>query len=166
MGMFRKFHYLLAMSYLMVLLPLEVAVCDDNGIETISILADQASEDIQPGILHFKGHFSMQTRDWKLESTLATVHGKPDKPASVYLEGSPARFFIYQDKEAGTGVVEATAPEMTYHRSTNILRLSGGALLQLDDEQVRSKVIEYNVETERYRAGGADGVLIHVPVKD
>ena len=66
--MLTKVHYLLAMSYLMVLLPLEVAVCDDNGIETISILADQASEDTQPGILHFKGHFSMQARDWKLES--------------------------------------------------------------------------------------------------
>ncbi len=164
--MLRKVHYVLAISYLAVLLPLETAVCDNKGITTVSILADQASEDIQPGILHLEGHFSMQTRDWKLESTLATVYGKPDKPDKVYLEGSPARFSINRDNEGGMDVVEATAPEMLYQRSTNILRLSGGALLKLDEEMVRSKVIEYNIETERYRAGGADGVLIHVPVKD
>ena len=164
--MLRERLYHLAMSFLMVLVPLEVAVCADNGIETISITADQASEDIQPGILHFKGHFSMQTRDWKLESTLATVHGKPDKPDKVYLEGSPARFLIYQDNPGGLDVVEATAPQMVYQRSADILRLSGGALLKLDDELVRSNVIEYNLETKRYRAGGADGVLIQVPVED
>lgn len=156
----------LAVSILMVLIPLDIAFCADNGIETISIFADEASEDIQPGILHFKGHFTMQTQDWKLESTLATVHGEPEKPDKVHLEGSPARFLIYQDNQGAMNVVEATAPRMVYQRSTNILRLSGGALLKLDDELVRSEVIEYNIETERYLAGGEDGVLIQVPARD
>ena len=104
MDMLRKVHYVLAISYLAVLLPLETAVCDNKGITTVSILADQASEDIQPGILHLEGHFSMQTRDWKLESTLATVYGKPDKPDkpdSVYLEGSPARFSFTRTRKPG-----------------------------------------------------------------
>jgi lipopolysaccharide export system protein LptA len=52
---------------------------------------------------------------------------------------------------------------MEYMRSTSILKLQGGAVLKLDDETIQSEVIEYNIETQRYRAGGADGVLIEVP---
>ena len=69
-------------------------------------------------------------------------------------------------KIAEQGIVEATAPEMEYQRSTGILRLSGGAMLKLDDEVIQSTVIEYNIDTERYQAGGVNGVLIEVPPVD
>jgi len=132
-------------------------------IETVSISADEAYEDIQPGILHFNGNFIMHSRDWQLESVHATVYGQPDRPDKVYLEGSPARFLINRDQVDGQNTVEATAPEVEYQRSTNMLKLSGGAMLKLDREEIRSEVIEYNISTDRYRAAGADGVIIEVP---
>ena len=153
---------------LTALLALMIAPCTaslpcDHAVEAISITADEASEDTQPGVLYFDGHFIMQTNDWRLESRKAVVYGPPDRPDKVYLEGSPARFLVTRYAGAGTETVEATAPEMEYLRSTGVLRLSGGATLMLENEVIRSTVIEYNINTDRYRAGGADGVMIEVP---
>jgi len=131
--------------------------------ETISISADEAYEDTQPGILYFNGHFIMQSRDWRLESAQATVYGQPDRPDKVYLEGSPARFLISRNQANGQSTVEATAPTVEYQRATNLLKLSGGAMLELDGEVIRSERIEYNISTDRYWAAGADGVTIEVP---
>jgi len=138
----------------------------DRVIETVSISADEAYEDIRPDILHFKGHFIMRSRDWHLEAVRATVYGQPDKPDKVHLEGAPARFQINRDQSTGLNTVEATAPVVEYQRSTDTLKLTGGAMLKLDDEVIRSTVIEYNISTGRYRAEGADGVTIEVPPPD
>ncbi len=158
--------YTLAVLYLLVIAPCLASASGDDKFATIRISADEASEDMQPGILHFKGHFHMQSNDWRLESTLATVYGPPDRPDRIYLEGSPALFLVSMDENEGQGVVEATAPVMEYQRSTNLLTLSGGAMLKLDGEVIRSTVIEYNISTDRYQAGGADGVMIEVPGVD
>lgn len=141
----------------------DASAAGDRVIETVSISADEAFEDIQPGILHFRGHFLMQSDDWQLESVRATVHGKPDRPDEVYLEGFPARFLIQRHEDGRQHTVEATAPKVEYQRSTNLLKLSGGAILMLDGEVIRSRVIEYNVRTDRYRAEGRGGVLIEIP---
>lgn len=147
-------------------IPVHASAADDRATETISISADEAYEDTQPGILHLYGHFKMQSRDWQLESQRAIVYGKPDRPDRVTLEGSPARFLIKRKQGDGQSTVEATAPLVEYHRATNTLKLAGGAMLKLDGEVIRSNVIEYNISTDRYRAEGADGVMIEVPPKD
>jgi lipopolysaccharide transport protein LptA len=149
-----------------MLLPANAVLARDIVIETISISADEAREDTEPGILHFTGHFIMQSEDWQLESARATVHGQPDRPDKVYLQGSPARFLISRQQGNDQSRVEATAPEVEYQRSGNLLKLSGGAMLKLDGEVIRSKVIEYNISTDRYRAEGVDGVMIEVPANN
>ena len=55
----------LSVLFFLVSLTVMASPVDDVGLETISISADEASEDIQPGVLHFKGHFIMQTRRTK-----------------------------------------------------------------------------------------------------
>jgi lipopolysaccharide transport protein LptA len=135
----------------------------EGAFDMISISADEASEDEQPGILHFNGHFLMQSTDWQLTSEEATVYGSPDQPDRVYLEGSPARFLINRNDEENRGQIKATALVVEYLRDDNLLMLSGGATLMLGDEVIRSTHIEYDINTNRYRAGGSDGVLIEVP---
>jgi len=139
---------------------------DETSTETIRISADEAHEDIQPGILHLEGHFLMQGNEWKLESELATVYGEPDRPDRVHLEGSPARFLIIRDDAEGLQIVEAEAPVIEYRRSDDSLELTGGAILKLDDEVIRSTVINYDIGTRRYWGGGVDGVTIEVPPVD
>jgi len=129
----------------------------------ISISADEASEDEQPGILHFNGHFLMQSADWQLNSDEATVYGSPDKPDRVYLEGSPASFLINLDHNDKQAQIRASAMVVEYLRDENLLMLSGGATLMLGDEVISSTAIDYDIETNRYRASGSDGVQIRVP---
>jgi len=135
----------------------------EGAFDMISISADEASEDEQPGILHFNGNFLMRSTDWRLTSEEATVYGSPDKPDRVYLEGTPARFLINRDESKNQGQIKAAAEVVEYLRDDNVLMLSGGATLILDDEVIRSSHIEYDIKTNRYRAGGSEGVLIEVP---
>jgi lipopolysaccharide transport protein LptA len=132
----------------------------------ISISADEASEDEQPEILHFRGHFRMRSDDWQLTSDAATVYGRPDKPERVLLEGSPAYFTVNRTDRTDMGRITASASVVEYLRDPNLLVLSGGATLMLGDEIIHSKHIEYDIGTNRYQAGGADGVLIEVPPVD
>ncbi|MGB5485973.1 MAG: hypothetical protein WBN06_01130, partial [Lysobacterales bacterium] len=66
----------------------------------------------------------------------------------------------------GRGQIKATAPVVEYLRDANLLLLSEGATLMLGDEVVRSAHIEYDISTNRYQAGGDDGVMIEVPPID
>lgn len=138
----------------------------EGAFDTISIKADEASEDEQSGVLYFRGHFLMQSNDWRLTSTQATVYGSPNKPDRVYLEGSPARFHVARTSDQGQSPVEASAAVVEYLRAANKLTLTGSATLMLKDEIIRSTFIEYDINTNRYKAGGADGVLIEVPPSD
>ena len=134
-----------------------------GAFDMISISADEAIEDEAPGILHFSGHFLMRSEDWNLTSDQATVYGSPDRPERVILEGSPARFLINRTDSAELGQIEAAAQVVEYSRAANLLLLSSGATLVVGDEVIRSRYIEYDIGTNRYKAGGADGVLIEVP---
>lgn len=104
----------------------------------------------------------MRSGDWRLESERAIVYGQPDRPDRVFLNGSPALFLISRHPGEDQETVEASAPMVEYQRSGNLLRLSGGAVLKMDGEIISSGMIEYDIETDRYRAEGADGVMIEV----
>ena len=151
-------------SLLILLIPPCIAApLGEGAFDMISISADEAQEDEQPGILHLKGNFLMRSSDWFLTSAQATVYGSPNKPDRIYLQGSPARFlFAPGDKEAQEQI-KAAAQVIEYLRNTNKLKLSGAAVLMLGDEVIRSAYIEYDIDTNRYQAGGNAGVLIEVP---
>lgn len=134
----------------------------EGAFDLISISADEASEDEQPGILHFQGHFSMRSDDWNLTSDRAIVYGSPDRPDRVVLEGSPARFVVKRTDGAQPDQIVADALKVEYSRADDTLLLSSGATLRLGDEVIRSRYIEYNIGTNRYTASGADGVKIEV----
>ena len=134
-----------------------------GAFDMISISADEAREDEEPGVLHFSGQFQMRSDDWQLYSDQATVYGSPDKPDRIYLEGSPAQFNVEQTDQRGYGQITGTAQAVEYVAATSQLVLSGEAVLMLGDEIIRSARIKYDINTNRYQAGGDDGVLIQVP---
>ena len=144
-------------------IPCGAAPLDEGAYDMISINADEAREDEQPGILHFNGNFRMQSNDWHLTSESATVYGSPDRPDRVFLKGSPAQFVVNKTDQTGEGEIEGTALEVEYLREENRLMLSGSATLILGDEIIQSANIQYDISTNRYQAGGTDGVLIKVP---
>ncbi len=143
--------------------PCGASPVDEGAFEMISIAADEAREDEQPGILHFDGNFVMRSSDWHLTSEQATVYGSPDKPDSVLLEGSPARFLVNRTDRTDEDQVEGTAMVVEYLRDVNLILLSGDARLVLGEETIRSAQIAYDISTNRYQAGGSGGVLIELP---
>ena len=142
------------------------ASLSDHSFETISISADEASEDSDSDTLRFVGHFLMHSDEWTLQSHEARVAGPPDRPERVRLEGSPARFTIKRIDEDGIHTIEATAPSIEYVRATNLLSLSGGASLRLNDEVIKSAAIEFDLSLDRYQSLGRGGVSIEVPPAD
>ena len=144
----------------------EASPLGGRAFDTITISADEAREDEQLDILHFKGRFFMQSNTWQLTSALATVYGRPDRPDKVHLEGAPAHFRIDRSAVGEAEGIDAVAPVVDYLRSANMLRLSGGAVLKLGDEVIYSDIIEYDIDTDRYRASGGRGVRIEVPAKN
>jgi len=157
-----KIAVILSLSTLMCA-PSMAAPLGAGAFDMISISADEASEDERPGVLHFHGHFFMRSDDWNLTSDTATVYGNPDRPDRVILEGAPARFVVKRTDGTQPDQIVADALKVEYSRADNTLLLSSGATLQLGDEIIRSRNIEYNIGTNRYKAGGADGVQIEVP---
>jgi lipopolysaccharide export system protein LptA len=149
-----------------MLSPCHASPLGKEAFDTVSISAQEASEDEQPGILHFNGDFMMQSHDWQVTSAQATVYGSPNNPDRIYLEGSPARFIVEQLNNVEQGPVEATARVVEYQRAANTLKLSGDATLMLGKEIIRSTTIEYDISSNRYQAGGADRVLIEIPPAD
>ena len=147
-------------------LPGLAAPLGDRTFDAISIRADEAREDEQSGILYFDGNFEMLSEDWQLTSAKATVYGSPSKPDRIYLEGSPASFHISPSDASEEDPIEAEAAVVEYQRDTGSLLLSGGATLMLGGEVIRSAYIEYDIDANRYRAGGEDGVLMEVPPID
>ena len=104
--------------------PCSAASLGEGAFDMISISADEASEDEQPGILHFNGHFQMRSTDWQLTSDQATVYGSPDEPDRVYLEGSPAHFLVNRNDQTDQDQIKAAAQVVEYLRDANLLKLS------------------------------------------
>lgn len=151
----------------MVLIPVcSAAPLGESAFKTISISADEAIEDELPGILHFNGRFLMQSIDWNVMSSQATFYGNLDKPDRIYLKGEPARFLVASTTKTAQGPIDASALVVEYLREANKLILSGQATLMLGDEVISSTYIEYDIGTNRYAAGGNDGVSIEVPPVD
>jgi lipopolysaccharide transport protein LptA len=143
------------------------APLSEHNFQTVSISADLAFEDSETETLHFEGHFQMQSDDWTLDADLAEVSGSPQRPERVFLEGAPARFIIERGAgDGGQGRIEASAPNIEYLRSSNILSLSGGATLRLNNEVIRSGAIEFDLSSDRYQSFGKGGVSIEVPPAD
>jgi len=165
----QEFYMLKTVAYLQIVLlvvmtlPCSASSLSDHSVAMVSISADEAYEDLEPGILHFKGNFVLQSTEWKLKATQSTVWGRPDKPDKVYLEGSPAHFRITRQDGEDQHTVEATAAVIEYLRSSHSLQLSGGATLTLDGEMIKSSAVDFDIKTERYVAHGAGGVKIEVP---
>ena len=138
----------------------------EGAFDTINIRADEAVEDEAPDIIHLKGNFQMLSHEWRVTSNMATVHGNPNKPDRIYLQGSPARFLFLPEQDTSKEPIEAQALNVEYLRDTNSLKLTGDATLMLGNEIIRSSYIEYDITTNHYQAGGDNGVIMKVPPVD
>jgi lipopolysaccharide export system protein LptA len=136
----------------------------DGGFEILNISADRASEDPDREAMLLEGNLRLETREWLLEAERAVVSGPANRPLGVRLEGAPVHLSSIDPE--GDDELEASAPVMEYDRATNSLVLSGGAFLRQGRQVLRSATIEYEIESGRFQARGAEGVTIETPPVD
>jgi lipopolysaccharide transport protein LptA len=142
---------------------------DFSSDDTVTVTATKAWEAEEADVIHFSGGVELRAPDWSLEGETATVYGKLDNPDKVIVEGNPAKIsFLRADEEAGSSNdseepeerVDGAASIVEYFRATDKLKMRGSASLTRKDSTLVSEVIEYDVDTDRYSAGGEGGINI------
>jgi len=137
---------------------------------TIVVSADEAWEDTEQDILYFHGHFEIRTPSWRLSANEATVYGNLDDPQRIVadgvVDGPPVYFFFL-----GSGLEDSveTAGEgqhLEYEQELGLLTLSGKAKLTSGTRVMQSSKIEYDLEKQQLKAGGAEGVHVTVNPDD
>lgn len=131
-------------------------------VEKIIIRSAEAREDAEPDLVHFSGGFELVAEDWDVTADVASLYGKLDSPETVLLGGSPARIRIQAEYLGRKEGIEADAERITYRRDLRRIRLEGSARLRIADQRLTGGEIEYDIDTDRFRAGGEGGVTITV----
>lgn len=145
---------------------------DFNSDDTVTVTAERAWEGDEVDVVHFSGQFELRAPDWSLFGDTAVVYGKLDNPDRVVVTGEPARISFLRDSEEEPGSddaqerVDGTAAIVEYFRSTDKLVMQGSATLTRKDSTLTSEEIEYDVDTDRYSAGGAGGINIQFTTDD
>ena len=145
--------------------PLFAGPLDFSSDETVTITAQRAWEAEEVDVIHFSGNFELHAPDWSMAGDTAVVYGDLDDPDRVVVEGKPARVsFLRTADDTGEPAedepVEGAAQVVEYFRATDKLVMRGNASLVRKESTLTSALIEYDVETDRYSAGGEGGINI------
>jgi len=144
---------------------------DFSSDDTVTVTADRAWEDDTPDVIHFSGKFMLRGPDWLLSGDSAVVYGKLDDPERVVVEGNPAVVaFLRDEKDSGIPPtrqrVDGTALFVEYFRSRDKLIMRGNASLVHEDTTLVGDSIEYDVDADRYSAGGEGGIQLQFSIDD
>jgi lipopolysaccharide transport protein LptA len=145
---------------------------DFSSDDTVTITADRAWEAEEPNVIHFSGSFELHAPDWSMSGDTAVVYGKLDDPDRVIVEGKPATVSFLRESEDDAGDADADervdgeASVVEYFRSTDKLIMKGSSRLVREDSNLTSEIIEYDVDTDRYSAGGEGGINIEYTPED
>ena len=144
---------------------------DFSSDDTVTVTAEKAWEDDEPNVIHFSGKFELRGLDWLLSGDSAVVYGKLDNPDRVVVEGKPAKVaFLRNEEDSDISTtedrVDGTALFVEYFRASDKLKMRGTATLVRKDSTLASEVIEYDVEKDRYSAGGEGGIHVQLSTDD
>ena len=135
-------------------------------VDDVAIRSDRAWEDTEPGVMHFSGQFSLTATDWIVAADSATLYGNLDDPETVTLNGTPASFRVRTGAGERDEAIAGDAGQISYMRRLRVVRLERDAQLYWGDNVIRGEEIEYDLNTDRIRAGGAGGVSLRFPPSD
>jgi lipopolysaccharide transport protein LptA len=156
---------LFLLTFLFVAQALLAGPLDFSSDETVTVTAQRAWEGDEVNVIHFSGNFELHAPDWSMAGDTAVVYGDLDDPDRVIVEGKPARvsFLRPEDDAGGTAEdeqIDGAAQFVEYFRATDKLVMRGNASLLRKESELSSELIEYDVETDRYSAGGEGGINI------
>jgi len=160
------------LTFLFCVQPVLADTLEFSSDDTVMVTAQRAWEAEENDVLHFSGGFELRAPDWALLGDTAVVYGKLDNPDRVVVTGKPAKISFLREEEEDAQAsdpgerIDGTASTVEYLRSTDKLIMRGAASLQRKDSILVSDVIEYDVDTDRYSAGGEGGINVRFSTDD
>ena len=133
--------------------------------DTVIVLADEAWEEPDAEVIHFRGHFRLSGPDWSVVAEQATLYGSLEAPDRVVVDGSPA--LIVVQKSLSEGQIEGRSNRIEYSRSEDFVQLSGEAVVSDKGSHVASSVLRWDLAADRIIASGTEGAkMILYPKSD
>ena len=114
-------------------------------------------------MLNLEGNFEMRGPDWRLTADSAEVHGPVEDPQRLVILGAPARMSLTRsngERASGTG------RRITYWRRRGLVEVHGGAAFTAGDLVMASSMIVYDLDEERLKSAGPDGITFVVQEGD
>ncbi len=124
----------------------------------IVIRADRAWEGEDGDVLYLQGSFEMRSAEWRVTAQDAEVHGPVEDPERILVTGQPAT--IVFDSEGST--VKGEGRRIVYRHREEVIELYEQAVLETEDVSMSSSAIVYDLNNERLRSSGSDGVEVIV----
>ncbi len=110
-------------------------------------------------VLNLEGNFEMRGPDWRLTADSAQVYGSVEDPERLVIMGAPARMsLIRRNGERASG----TGQRITYWRRRELVEVHGDAAFAAGNLAVTSSRIIYDLDEERLKSLGNDGVTFVV----
>lgn len=118
----------------------------------IHIDAGSGSRDERNGLSVLEGGVTLEQGTLSLKAERATLQQQPSGDQQVRAQGRPVEF--RQKLEGGRGRLEARAEKLEYDSKTGDVKLIGQAWLKSGGDEISASSINYNTQTEQYRAEG------------
>lgn len=119
--------------------------------QPIELMADSAEVDESKGLSIYKGNVDLTQGSIRVWADQVNVEHRGKKPNKITAIGSPARF----QQEAEDGLIKARAKRADYVVNSEILTLTGDAVLIQGKDQVKNDRIIYDRVRHKIRAGEA-----------
>ena len=108
--------------------------------------------------MHFQGNLQLIAADWQLEADAGRLHGKPEDPDLIVVEGRPA--VIKVDAVDGDEDFVGHGQHIEFEPRHNAVRLSGKASVVSHRQSIISEHIEYQLDDETFNAGAGGRVRV------
>jgi lipopolysaccharide transport protein LptA len=126
--------------------------------DTIVVHADEAWQGDDAQVLHLRGRLKLHAPNWSIEADRARLFGPLEDPDSIFVDGAPATIKVRQPNR--DGYLTAEGAQIQYQPQSNILYLTGDAIVDTGDTAIASETIEYRVRDETFTAGKSGRVHV------
>lgn len=138
---------------------LSTALSDDKK-QPINVSADSAQKNDKKGIATYQGDVIITQGSIRITGDKITIHDADGKITKITADGSPATFKQRPDNSQEDIVGESNT--LVYDFKTELLTLTGNALLQQEGNSTKSNKIVYEMQESIVKAGDGNGRVNNV----
>ena len=132
---------------------LETSALPEDRRQAIEITAEQAVRDEKAGYTVYIGDVILQQGSLRIEADRLTVFHHGETPERIVALGEPAT--MTQQPEVDAGLVSASAREIVYEQSRELVVLRKTANIEQDGALVSGEFIEYFMAEQRVHAAAS-----------